>query len=246
MAGISDHDLQSGAEDELARYHPVSKLAVAGFAIGLLAAFAIAVPLLWLLAFLGAWVSIAALRRIRADATLSGSGVARAGIFLSLMFGAAVPAQMLATRWWLDQQAQQFAAQWFDYLQANKPHLALQLGTDPTSRRDLSNDFGIWQHYLSDRDSRLELEYTVTQPVVRALLELGPKAQVRYYTTKQLEQQPTKDLISLLFAVTYESGGRKTFLVQLDLERTKNPLTGTNQWQITRYSGPVSPAQEVN
>ena len=242
-----DHQRTSVVDEDLARYRPVSRLAVAGLGLGLASALAITVPLLWFLAFLGAWASLVALRKIRqGQPELSGVAAARAGLFLSLVFGSAVPAQMVATRWWIDQQAQQFADQWFEYLTAGKPQKALQLSEDPSSRRNVNNDFAVWRYYRSDATARSELEFFARQPVVRALLELGSQAQVRYFATKSIEQQANRDLLTLVYAVTYRRASTETFFVEIELEHLPHPITNSSEWKIAGYLGPVAPEPATN
>ncbi len=222
-------DLQDA---EIARYRAVSVPAVVGLILGLLAPLAMLDPLLWIEPPLGVLVGALALWQVSQHTpVLLGRKAAVVGLTLSLFFATAAPTNWMVFRYLVRREARQFAGYWFEYLAHDQPHKAYQLTVHPTYRRPLDEDP---RELLSD-DPRWQtnLEDYVSEPLVRALLALGEKAQVRYYDSKGQKHNSERDLLSQAFAVTYhEAGERKTFFVGVELERVKLP-GGRACWYVS-------------
>jgi hypothetical protein len=228
-------------EADTAQYRAISGLAVTGLLLGLLALVGLIVPAAWLVALAGLVVNWVALRRVKAaHPALVGRKAAIAGLTLSLIISAAVPAEWLVHRYLVRDEARQFAALWFDSLRAGQPHKAHQLTISPASRVTL--DDHLWEEYRQGYESRTALEGWVRIPEIRLLLALGDKATVRYYETESQGVQNDNDTVYQTYAVTYpDSDGLKTVFVGLVLVRTYNVATNHAYWHISRMAGGVKP-----
>ena len=159
----------------MARYHPLSSLAVAGLVLGLLSALAVLGPLLWIIPAAGAVTSGVALWRIgRPTVLMAGRRLAQCGLLLSIMFGTMVQADALVYRFLVRREARQFAATWFGYLLARppQPQKAYQLTLPPRARQPLDEQLGGF--YRRNPHQRQSLDDYLQTPLVRKLLALGP------------------------------------------------------------------------
>jgi hypothetical protein len=226
-------------DDELFRYQSVSGLAVASLLLGLLAMFA---SVLWPLAsafvaFAGVVAGAAALAEIRRRApALLGRKPALIGLLLSVAFGFAGPAEILANRWLVRNEGRRIAAEFLRAMRQDQPAVAYQM-TLPAGRRAPPNiDLGA--SYYAGSDSRAGLEVFVAQPEIRALLTLGGKARVRYYDTELQSHDDEGDVLRLVYAVTYDDAGRKTsFFLGLSMRRRVLAAANLVDWQIEGISG---------
>jgi hypothetical protein len=243
--GVPDVHITDSRDAELASYRALPVLVVVGLIFGLLSPLAMVDIMLLCVPVIGAMLSWVALRRISKDPqALGGRKMAIAGLALCLMFLAAAPADLLAHRWMIENESQQFADLWFQYLTDGQPQKAHQLAIDPAARQPL--DERLWAYYRSapapkseqpgipTSTPRADLEHFVKQPVVRALLALGPKARVRFYQSGDQLSEGGNDLIGLLYAVTYDDRGeRKSFFVVVQMLRRKL-AEGRAGWCIVR------------
>jgi hypothetical protein len=226
---------------QLAQYRGLSAAAVAGLILGLLGPVALIDPVLWAVPLLGILVNGWALRRIaRRSPALTGGRAALAGLILSTLLSAAAVSDWLAHRWLLRREARQFALQWFELLAQGQPQKAYQLVLSPSYRRPF--DGKLWDFYRESTHWRAELEDYVSQPVVRALLALGPKAQVRCYQTEGQWPEEARHHLAQVYAVSYDQAGRQeTFFVRLELQRVKL-AGGRANWRLVRAEGGIRPA----
>jgi hypothetical protein len=237
--------LPDGSDAEIAQYRALSGLAVAGLVLGLLSPLWMIDPLLWLLPVppLGILLSALALRQIRLAApVLVGRRAALVGLLLSVFFGAAAPANWLCYRWAIRREARQFAHQWFDLLAHDRPQQAYQL-TQPPKYRPLLGGNTLQGLYRAGSPARKALDDYVSRQLIRTLLALGERAQVRYYQTDGFTHTGQKDVIFQTYAVTYHdptSGEKKTFFVSLHMERVKLD-TGRAGWQLMRTEDGFKP-----
>jgi hypothetical protein len=225
---------------EIARYRAVSSAAVVGLILGLLSPLALVDPLLWLVPAIAIAVSALALRRIaRRRPALIGRRAALAGLLLSMLLGVAALSDWFGYRWFVRCEAVRFADLWFVQLADDQPQRAYQLTLGPRARQPW--DEKLWEAYRQSPRWRGDLEYYVSQPLVRALLALGHQAKVRYYQSAAQAKTDWGDSVSLIYAVTYEEdGGKKTFFVRLELERLQDDLGGSN-FRLARAEGGVRP-----
>jgi hypothetical protein len=238
--GVPDVHITDPQDTELAAYRALPGQAVLGLIFGLLAPLAMVDPLLWIMPALGAVMSWWALRRIRDNApAMAGRGMAWAGLTLSLLLLAAAPTDWLLYRGLIRREAQQFSALWFRYLLHDEPQKAHQLTTRPQFREAL--DARLWAVYRNSPELRGDLENYVKRPLVRTLLALGPRAQVRYYDTIGQSHEGGREFVEQAYAVTYEEEGqRKSFFVVVRLARMKF-VSGEAGWRILQTEAGVRP-----
>lgn len=242
--------LSESGDAEIAQYHPLSKMAVAALALGLFSPLAVLEPVLFLIPLVGIVAGVAALMLIaRNTPALLGRKVALAGLILSVGFGTAAPAHWLTYRELLRREARQFAMAWFDFLREDQPQKAFQLTRHPNYRQPL--DDSLWDYYRSHEHVRRELEkyvapkgrYDTGPRLVRTLLALGPKAQVRYFSTDGQMRLGGVDVVHQTYVVTYDDAGqRKTFFVGLELKRFLIQPDMHASWQLATAKGGVRPA----
>ena len=236
---VPDVHITDSEDAERAAYRALAGQAVLGLIFGLLSPLALVDPMLWWIPALGVVLSVWALRRIKKSDSLTGRKMAVAGLMLSLLFAAAAPTDLLAYRRMVRNEARQFSSLWFQFLIHDEPQKAHQLTQSPVMRHFL--DDHLWAFYRSDPRLRQQLENYVKIPLVHTLLALGPKAQVRFYDTADQTQDGDGDMVTQLYAVTYEEDGeKKSFLVALEMMRQKL-ATGEAGWHIHQASGPVRP-----
>jgi len=237
---VPDVHISDPQDAELATYRTLVWQAVLGLIFGLFAPLALVDPMLWAIAAAGTILSWWALRRIKNyPAELAGRKLALAGLTLSLLFLTAAPADWLAYRWMIRHEARQFSALWFRYLMQDEPHKAYQLNLPPQFRPPL--DDHLWDFYRSAPRQREGLEKFVNTPLVRTLLALGPKAQVRFYRTGNQTHDNSNDQVDQYYAVTYEEQGeKKSFFVLVQMLRRKLS-SGQAGWQVVDTQGGVRP-----
>jgi len=235
--GMSDpHD------EEVAQYHAVSGLAVAGLVFGVLAVTALIDPLACVLPLAGLLLSVLALRRIAHESpALIGRKAALAGLALSLLFGGTAVAERLTHRWLIRRQARQFAETWFDLLLKHQPEKAYQLTVHPNHRQPF--DETLWDYYREGPNSREQLENYVADPGIRTLLALAGKARIRYWQTEMQIRDGERETLYLVYAVTYgKAAKRQTFFVRLQLQRLPLRRAGQNGWRVLDTEAAVRPA----
>lgn len=239
----------NGGDDEREPYRAVSLHAVLSLACGLAGPLVFVSPLGWLAAWAGVILAAAALRRIARNAPhLSGRKAAMTGLVLSALFAAAGPVEWVVYRQRVSAEAVQFSEFWFDFLREDQPQKAFQLTLHPHLRQPL--DASLWEFYAQGPRWRNELDDYVTQPTVRTLLALGPRAEVRFYQIDEQDRERDHDLVSPVFAVTFDEAGRKkTFFVRLKLERMRLTMRDAQKrkiafadWRIHLVEGGVRPA----
>ena len=244
--------LHEAGDAEIARYRPLSKLAVAGLIVGLLSPLAVIEPVLYLIPLAGILVGALALGRIaRSGQALLGRKAALAGLVLSVGLAAAAPGHWITYRWLLRREARQFATVWFDLLRQGEPQKAFQLTVHPDYRQPL--DDSLWDYYKENPQQHRSLWDYVgnaerglsdqAPPLVRTLLALGSRARVRYFATEGQGRIGGTDTVYQIYAVTYdEGGGPKTFFVSMELKRVLVKPSGVASWRITRADGGVRPS----
>jgi hypothetical protein len=231
---VDSHAIESfqGELEENPEYRSIDPAAIGGLLLGLLSPAAMAVPVLWLIPPLGVLVSSLALRRLRVDPARLGRAAAVLGLGLSVLFAVAPLTQWLTTHALLTRQAKPVADQWFAYLQQQQPEKALWLQFAPDYRPPLDED--VWFFYRHDKDAKTRLKKFVALPLVRALLDLGSDAQVRFYKATGSVSDGSQGQVSCWYTVTFTDtdGRKKTFLVSLLLDRSPTRRDGISPWRI--------------
>lgn len=238
---VPDVHITDARDLELAAYHPLAGQAVVGLIFGLLSPLALIDPGLWIFPALGVVFGVWALRRIEKNAPeLTGRGMAVVGLTLSLLLASAAPADWLVYRKKLREEAREFSAEWFRCLAHDAPHRAYQFTLPPSARR--LGESNLWSVYRDSPRLRQHLESYVTTPLVRTLLALGPRAQVRFYDTVSQNTFNGNDQVEQLYAVTFEEAGeKKSFFVDVHTERIRLD-TGVSGWRIVQARTGMTPA----
>jgi hypothetical protein len=228
---VPDVHITDSQDSEFAAYRALTSQSVVGLLLGLLSPLALLASAFWIVPALGVFFSVWALRRIKQDPqALTGQKLAWVGLFLSLLLAAAAPADWLTYRRTIRNEARQFTSAWMQFLVHNEPHKAHQLTVPPQNRQPI--DDHLWNYYRNSQRSRRTLESYAKFPLVRTLLELGPRANVRFYETADQTQENNIDAIEEVYAVTYEDEGeKKSFFVVVTALRMKL-ADGAADWSI--------------
>jgi hypothetical protein len=232
---LTEHD-----DAQYTQYRAVSSTAIVGLLLGLASPLAFASPLIWPLPLVGFLVSALALRRIaRPEHPLLGRKAALAGLAISGLLLAAAPGEWLTYRWLLAREARQFADRWFQMLADGQPQRAYQLVLDPMAR--CTADDELWDFYRKNLRHREDLESYVKRPLIRTLLALGKRAQIRFYRMQGQQPEYENEAVDLQYAVTYDAqDGQKSFFVNLHLWRSRLK-TGRAEWRMYSADGGVRP-----
>ena len=225
---------EAAADESTSAYRPLSKFAVLALCSGLLSPLAWVHPVLWSIPAITVAMGAMALWHItRPDADLTGSKVALLGIGVALVSGIGAPVRALAVQQLILRDGNQFALQWFEYLRHEQPHMAHQLCSNISGRQPLDDQ--LWQFYRERPEWADDLRHFVGDPLIRTLLVLGKRMQVRLYEVHGLEDIGRSQAVVMTYAVTYEeAGAKKTFLVTLLMERHFNSIDQRGRWKIQR------------
>jgi hypothetical protein len=222
-------------------YKRVDAWAVGGLLLGFLSPLTLIAPILWLVPLLGLAANGLALRRMKLDSNLVGFKAALLGLALSIVFGVAPVAQYLTSFAVLSRQARPIADQWFEYLRQDSPEKALMLKMAPDYRQPMNED--LWLFYRHNGDANRDLRTFVQHPLVRALLVLGDRAQVRFYKTTAVDTLGSLGQVQYWYTVTYpDHGDKKTFFVRILLERKPTLRASLNPWCVKGFVGGFDPA----
>lgn len=102
-------------------YRPVSRLAVAALAAGVLAAAALVSPIGWVIPLVAIGLAIAALADVnRPGAQKAGGWAAVAGLALAVGFGAQAVTAAVVSRWLVERRAAAVARHWIDAVRAGR------------------------------------------------------------------------------------------------------------------------------
>jgi hypothetical protein len=108
-------------QGERGEYRPVSRLAVAALAAGMMSALAIVSPLCWALPLVAVGLVVAAWADVhRPGAPKAGGLAAVAGLALAVGFGAQAVTDAVATRWLVSRRAEATARHWIDAVRAGR------------------------------------------------------------------------------------------------------------------------------
>lgn len=220
------------ASDPLDEYRSVDRWAVVGLLLGLLSPAAMLSPILVLLSPLGIVTSGVALVRLKRDASRIGRTAALIGLALAVLFGVAPVAQWATTTTILWRQAKPVADLWFELLRKNEPEKAVLLRFAPEERHRMDED--LWLYLRSDKEAKQDLQRFVKNPLVRTLLELGPRADVRLYKTVKVASLGEHALAEYYYTVTFDDadGKKKTFFVSVVMQRKPVARPGLNPWRV--------------
>jgi len=218
-------------EAQIVLYRPFSTLAVLGLVLACLGTLVLVEENLWPVPLLGLVLCVAALRRIsRKEGLLLGRRLALAGLFLSAMMLAAGAAQAVAYRTWIREEGVQAAEMWFECVRTQDRYKAYQLTMDPCWRPPPNAPL---EEFARKGDWQIEVQTFANRPAVKRLLELGPRAQVRFERVEQQRRSGARQVLDLVFAVTPgEAGQDKPFSVLVELERGDCRRRGEGPWRL--------------
>jgi hypothetical protein len=228
---VPDVHITDSQDAELAEYRSLAGQAVVALIFGLLAPAALIDPLLWLIPAVGVIMGWWALRCIRrGEPEVVGRKMALFGLMFSLLFLAAAPADWVAYRWLLRDEAQKFAGLWFQYIMQDEPEKALQLTVE--YRKRLPFDDKLAAHYRKNTNAKEQFDKYVETPTIKMLRDLGPKAQVHYSHTSLQGKEGANDVVVQQYDVSYEEDGeKKSFWVSVSMQRNKLS-NGNAAWRI--------------
>jgi hypothetical protein len=246
-AKLRDTDTSPPEDEQLwqeEEYQAVSGLAVLAVGLSLLASAAIFWPTfraLWAIGPVAILVSLLALRRIAYLApALVGRKAALVALALSIVFTVAAPTRWAVHRMLVREESRRFCDMWFGYLREDEPQKAHLFTMEPGRRRPM--DDTLVDAYLGSDQLRKALDEFANDPLIRPLLALGPKAQVRHYDTEAHETAWDRDVVAEVYAVTYEDAGKRhTFFLRLFIERKYNPTNDQTHWMIRHANGGIIP-----
>ena len=187
------------------------------------------------------WARWLAARPSGASTRVSWPAAARglAGLLLSVTFGVAVPVDAYVSDRLLLGEARQFAALWFRFLADGEPQKAYQLTIYPGARLPL--DETLEDFFAHDPRQRKQMDVYLENPLVRRLLALGKKAEVRF--AREIHGMGDRaETLQLFYTVRCDTPqGPKTFSAHLGLEWF--PLgKGLANWQMVYAGeGPAGP-----
>jgi hypothetical protein len=230
------------ADEEVVRYRALSSLAVAGLLAGLLSPLAMFAVALWLVPLAAVLLSAFALRRIATRwPALIGRPAALAGLMLGAAFLVAAPVDNVVYRYYLRQQARQFAEIWIDAVRHGQVYKAHQLMIDPNHRVTLENNLA--DFYRKNETQRHRLKLFVDEPTMRTLFALGPDARIRFYETAAEVHRDVFDMIQQIYAVTYPDVQQqpRSFFITLLMQRSVDANSGRADWTLIRVDGGVRP-----
>jgi hypothetical protein len=232
---VGSSDRPAEAEME---YRSIEPWAVGGLLLGLLSPAALLAPLLWLLPGLGILANCVALARLNRNSSRAGRGAALMGLGLSVMFALAPPVEMGTAYLLLRNQGREVADHFLEYLTHDQPEKALMLRTLPEIRQ-LEDP---WTFFRYDGDAKKDLEKFTRMPLVRTLLALGDKADVKFLQLSGIGFSGPQAQVNYWYTVTFDDAGKKkTFVVGVVLERKPVGQPGLSPWRVKDVYGPVDP-----
>jgi hypothetical protein len=223
----TDRSEDAGASD----YRAVSAMAIASLLVSLLAVLAFWHPVLWIVPITAVVLGLLAVWRIdRRENELLGRGLAVIAICLSLVVLSAAGSRYGMLNYRAGVAAREMGLRWFEALRDGNPELAAQLSLEPLQREPDGTDLQAF--YRSEPGATDYLGRFVAEPVVKAVLKLGPSARVRYVETLEHLDDNRKERMYDIYAVTYQDEGKlKSFFVRLGLVRyTASPRQAAHWW----------------
>ncbi len=233
---MSQAETQSWSGDhnasEMAEYRSVSRLAVFGLLLGIASILAWFGPYAWPIPVVALVVCAASLFRIgRSELGLTGRKAALCGICLALISGIGAPTRYFSYRYLVQREGLQFTEQWFEHVRNGDIIYAHQMALPISQRRPV--DDALLEYYRDHPDLVSELKKYSNYQIVRTLLELGDRADVRLYRRFGVSNHRSNEELLDEYAVTFEDNGvKKSFFLYVLSERHYNSFRGRGQWRI--------------
>jgi hypothetical protein len=213
-------------------YQPVSRLAVAGFALAVASLVVFVAPPISVVVPIAAAITAAsALISIRRDRELAGRGIAQAGLALALFSLAAGPTYWLLREWQLRRAAEQVAERFVQALLDGDARTAHQMTLPPNVR--FSTDRPLADSYRDHAAARDALAKFSDDTLVKELL--GRKAKITSSGVEWHESHRGKEG----FGVAVESWeDQSKSAPEFDIELLVEQIIGEANagWVVSRYS----------
>jgi hypothetical protein len=236
----SPHLGESPETEAFDEYRSVSGLAVFGLFLGFLSLLAFTGPAGWIVPLITIVVCLAALWRIHSQGeNMIGHKAAVCGLILAVLFGAMSVSQWFSYRWMIKRQARGIASAWFDLLTDGQPMKAHQLTLLPTERKPL--DGPLLHVYQRGPTRRRELDEFLAEPLVRTILALGKKADIRFYKCDAIEGISGYEKVRAIYSISFddENGNRKTFFASVVLRRIRTDQSEKINWFVSESEGGI-------
>jgi hypothetical protein len=238
--------MSSETIEDVIEYRSVEPWAILALVLGFLSPLAMLGTLWALVAGAGVLASLVALARIRADSGKIGRIVALSGLCLSVTFGVAPAAQWAASNLVLRNQPRAMADQFFEFLRQNQPEKAMMLRVASDHRMSLDDSHSIWLSMRYDQEAATQMQQFVQTSLIRKLLELGKRAEAKYYRTTVVATDSDRAIVDYVYTVTFtdDDGRKKTFLVGILMERIPTRKADISPWRVKDYVGDVDPLKQ--
>ncbi|MGL4595340.1 MAG: hypothetical protein ACRCUY_11475 [Thermoguttaceae bacterium] len=196
------------------------------------------------LSVLGIVFALFALLSIRSsEGAIAGTRTAQLGLAASVISLVSISVMWPSYQYGVKQEAKQFFQLWFNSLAQDDVAEAVPLAMGFSSmywerpRRDDAKTW--WTTQYSSVYSHKAVHKYVENELVRTLLALGAKAKVSYYKTLSVNTSDSKDVVAMIYAVTYQTdqGKNETFFVKMTGERRfpSGKDVQTAGWSLTEY-----------
>ena len=221
---------------ETINYSPVSKLAVAAAAVGILSSLALATPLLWSLPLVGVALAVAALADVaRAGAEKAGRLAALAGLALSVGFGVQAVTGSLVARWITESRTKAVVHAWLDALGENRLADARSMlaGNLLPSVESHDHGPGAAGHHQDHDGGDPHAASIDTLPAVRAILRCG-NAAVRDVRCTGRDEDATERWCARVRLSPCVDGGAVEVRLQLVPHVVSEPKRRVERWTIAQ------------
>ena len=236
------HLAESPDSQAFTQYRSVCGLAIVGLLFGLLSPLALIDPAGWLVPLVAIIICWTAILRIRRHYTIMiGRKAAICGLVIAVLSGTTAVSQWFSHRSFVERQAREVATAWFALLADDQPLKAHQLNLIPAKRKPLDGDLlGVYQHGPKSRE---DLDEFLKKPLVRTILALGKKADIRFYMCEGMWGPLGKENVKEIYSISFddENGKRKTFFASVLLRRFPPKQHNEINWVVAEIKGGIQP-----
>ena len=224
------------------QYRSVCGLAIVGLLFGLLSPLALIDPAAWLVPLVAVIICWTAILRIRRhDTVMIGRKAAICGLVIAVLSGTTAVSQWFSHRSFVERQAREVATAWFALLADDQPLKAHQLNLIPAERKPLDGDLpGVYKRRLKNRE---DLDEFLEKPLVRTILGLGKKADIRFYKCEGMWGPFGKENVKEIYLISFddENGKRKTFFASVLLRRFPPKQPDEINWVVADFKDEIRP-----
>lgn len=214
-------------------YRPVSKVAVAAAAMGVISGLALLTPMLWILPLVGVALAVTALADVaRPGAEKAGRLAALAGLALSVGFGTQAVTSTLASRWIAGRRAEAVVHAWLDALGENRLADARSMMSPQLLPPPETHDHPPGPHEGHEHGDDVAGSIDAL-PAVRAILRCGAAAIRDVRSTGRDEESGTQWCTRVRLAPCGE-GGAVELRLQLAPTIVSEPKQRVERWTITK------------